>query len=526
MVFHDVSQQRSDERRLTQSEARKSAILDNALDCIVSIDKEGTIIEFNPAAERTFGHRASEVLGKPMADILVPPHYREAHRQGLARFLATGENRVLNKRFEITAMRFDGTEFPVELAITPIPGALEPTFTAHLRDITDRKQLEQELRQTAADLSEADRRKSEFLAILAHELRNPLAPVRNSLELIKLSSDEPAVLKHATRMMERQVAHMVRLIDDLLDVTRISRGKIELRPEPMDLGAVIEQTVESMRNGFQDRDQRLSVTLAGDPILLFADPTRISQVVGNLLSNACKFTPHGGSVMLTTAREGSVAVIRVRDTGIGIAPTQLPRIFTLFTQLDASLERTQGGLGIGLTLVKWLVELHSGTVDAHSDGSGQGAEFVVRLPVLESPATVASGRRLDLRTHTPHRILVVDDNYDAAESLAILLRSGGHTVLLAHDGEEAVRVAREHRPQVVLLDIGMPKLNGYEAARQIRQLPGMEHALLIALTGWGQEDDLRRSTEAGFNAHLVKPVDLGRLMHEIAGSDRNDAVQR
>lgn len=520
MVFHDVTQQRQDARNLLQSEARKTAILDNALDCIITIDQEGHIVEFNPAAERTFGYRAAEVLGREMSELIIPPAYRDAHRQGLQRFIATGESRVLNRRFEITAVRFDGSEFPVELAITPIHGPGAPTFTGHLRDITERKQLEQELRQTAADLSEADRRKSEFLAILAHELRNPLAPIRNALEIVKLNGIEPDGMHMATQMMERQVGHMVRLIDDLLDVTRISRGKIELRPEPVDLGALVEQVVQAARHTADARGQRISVTLPATPIQLFADPTRITQVVGNLLNNACKFTPDGGHITVIAELDNSTAVLHVRDNGIGIAPEQLPRVFQLFTQLDPSLERTQGGLGIGLTLVKWLVELHHGTIEARSEGTGHGAEFIVRMPVMTEAQRHAGRSQQQPPPRKQHRILVVDDNRDAAESLAYLLRSAGHEVFLAHDGEEAVEATAKHTPDVLLLDIGLPKLNGFEAARRIRRAPGAEHILLVALTGWGQDDYRRRSMEAGFNTHLVKPVDYEQLVRVIADHDR------
>lgn len=521
----DVLEERVRERteELTLATARKTAMFETALDCIISIDLEGSIIEFNAAAEKTFGYRREEVLGRELAEVIIPPSYRDRHRQGMAHFLATGEGPILNQRLELSALRADGTEFPVELAVTQIPVDGPPQFTAYLRDITARKLLEDmqesstnKLRQLAADLSEADRRKNEFLAMLAHELRNPLAPIRNALQIMRLTGGDSATAA-ASEMMERQVGQLVRLVDDLLDVSRITRGKIELRTGRIELASSVNHAVEAARPAYEASGVELTVTMQQQPIYLEGDPTRLAQVVGNLLNNACKFTDKGGHIQLVVEREDSYAVIRVKDTGIGIAPEQISYIFDLFVQADTSLERATSGLGIGLTLVKSLVEMHGGTVEAHSGGLGQGSEFVVRLPVLIESAKPASIPEPEIsgKAAVPRRILVVDDNVDSAESLAMLLQLTGHDVRMANDGLEAVEVAAAFVPEVILLDIGLPKLNGYEAAREIRQQEWGKSMTLIALTGWGQEEDRQRSKEAGFNSHMVKPVDHIELMKRL-----------
>jgi len=375
-------------------------------------------------------------------------------------------------------------------------------------------------------LREADRRKDEVLAVLAHELRNPLAPIRNAMEILSRSAADEQKVKQLTEMMRRHVEQMVRLINDLLDVSRISRGKIELHREPVDLASVVSDAVESVRPFCESMDQELTVILPPHPTYLNADPSRVTQVVGNLLNNASKFTDRGGQIRLTLERvrgdrdAPEEARIRVHDTGIGMAPEHLRRIFEMFTQLDTSLERSRDGLGIGLTLVKNLVEMHGGRIDARSAGLGRGSEFVVHLPILSDPLPlVPAGRQIvDSATTAQRRILVVDDNVDSAVSLAMLLRLNGHEVYTAHDGLEAVEATAKFQPDVILLDIGLPKLNGYEAARRIREQQGSRKPILVALTGWGQEEDRRRSSEAGFDAHIVKPVDLDALSNLLVAS--------
>ncbi len=381
-------------------------------------------------------------------------------------------------------------------------------------DIHQQKQTAEELRQLAASLSEADHRKNEFLAMLAHELRNPLAPIRNALQIIRLTKDGEA--SAATEMMERQVGQLVRLVDDLLDVSRITQDKIELRLERIELSTVVHHAIEAARPSCEAGGVDLRVNISSEPIYLNGDQTRIAQVIGNLLNNACKFTDKGGIIDLIVKREGNHALICVRDTGIGIAPNQISSIFQLFVQADTSLERSMSGLGIGLTLVKNLVEMHGGEIEAKSDGLGQGSEFIVRLPVLMESVTPSSNfMTITEKTVTSRRILVVDDNIDSAESLAMLLEITGHEVRMAHDGREAVNVASAFLPEVILLDIGLPKLNGYEAAREIRQHPWGVKMTLIALTGWGQDEDRQKSKDAGFDSHMVKPVDHIELMKRL-----------
>jgi signal transduction histidine kinase len=373
-----------------------------------------------------------------------------------------------------------------------------------------------ERRRAEDAVREADRRKTEFLALLAHELRNPLAPIRNALQLMRLTPQDTTSGPTAVDMMDRQVAHVVRLVDDLLDVSRISRGTIELRKEALDLSTVVNQAVEAARSFCKNMGHELTVMLPKEPTYLNADPTRLAQVVGNLLNNACKFTERGGHIRLTVEREGKRAVIRVLDTGIGMAPDQLPRIFEMFTQLDTSLQRSRDGLGIGLTLVKNLVELHGGTIEARSGGLGQGSEFAVSLPIDLERLPPQRSDVVIPKTTLKRRILVVDDNEDAAMSLAMLLKLSGHEVVTAHDGLRAVEEAARFHPDVVLLDIGLPKLNGYDAAARIRK-QRQDDVLLVALTGWGQEEDRSRAVEAGFDVHMVKPVDLRLLSSVLSG---------
>jgi CheY-like chemotaxis protein len=398
--------------------------------------------------------------------------------------------------------------------------------------VTERREMEDDLRQMAADLSEADRRKDEFLATLAHELRNPLAPLRNMLELMKRSGDDTQVLHQARDTMERQVSQMVRLVDDLLDLSRISRDKLELRMEPVELAAVLDQALEASRPLAEQAGHNLHVQLPREPVHLHADQARLAQVFSNLLNNSCKYTPEGGEIWLRAERrEGDVAVT-VKDNGTGIPPDKLDSIFEMFTQVDRTLERSQGGLGIGLTLVKRLVQMHGGTISVRSDGEGRGSEFEVRLPTILQPQTTeaepakvepvqaesapppasqAPPAAASAKSAKRRRILVVDDNKDAAVSLAMLLKVSGNETHTAHDGQEALDAVERLSPEVVLLDIGLPILNGYEVCRRLRMRPGANGLVLVALTGWGQEEDRRKSHEAGFNGHLVKPVDFAQL---------------
>ncbi len=698
----------ADREQLKVALARKAGVLATALDAIITIDEAGLVVEFNPAAERIFGYRQADVLGREMAVLIVPPALRDAHRAGMARHLMDGSGPALNRRLELTAMRADGSEFPAEISITRISSSRSPLFTGHLRDITDRKEREQALvrneealRQANADLEariaerttalteangflqallenvqdgivacdakgvltlfnratrafhglpearipaerwaehyhlfhadgvtpmatedvplfralqgehvqgvemviapthgsrrvvqasgqslldehgarlgavvsmhditarkeadetvrraqhelegrveartaelrranqslevevreraqveaalrEVDRRKNEFIATLAHELRNPLAPLRNAVEVLSLSGTNPATTAVALGIMERQLSQMVRLIDDLLDLSRITQGKLELRSQPMPLAEAIDSAIEAVRPVLQSRGHTLSVSAPDEPVYLDGDLTRLAQVFLNLLNNSAKYTEPGGLIRLTVERAGAAATVTVIDNGIGIPPGQLDSVFEPFTQVDQSLERTQGGLGIGLTLVQRLVLLHGGRIEARSAGLGQGATFAVTLPVLpaDSPIVAAfppHARNTGLRLRL--KVLVVDDNLDATEMLSVLLGAMGHDTRSEHDGLAALAAAGEYRPDVVLLDIGLPGLNGYETARRIRQEPWGRTLVIAALSGWGQDEDKHQSSAAGFDAHFVKPLDPAALKAFLA----------
>ncbi|HKW79922.1 MAG TPA: ATP-binding protein, partial [Casimicrobiaceae bacterium] len=371
------------------------------------------------------------------------------------------------------------------------------------------------------EVKEADRRKDEFLAMLAHELRGPLAPLTNMLEIMRRADGSPEAVERARDTMQRQVGQMTRLIDDLLDVSRISQGKLALRRGPVELASVLQQAIEANRPALDTAGHELTLTLASQPIYLHADPMRLAQVFGNLVNNAGKFSEPGGRISVSVERDGDEAAISVKDAGIGVPPEKLSAIFGMFTQLDRSLERSRGGLGIGLTLVRQLVEMHGGSVQARSDGPGRGTEFIVRLPgLIEKPSRTADGAAIaaEAAAASGRRILVVDDNRDSADSFAALLALAGYQPHTAYDGLAAVAAAASFRPDIVLLDIGLPKLNGYDAARRIRAEPWGKKMTLVAVTGWGQQEDRRRSTAAGFDLHLVKPIDydeLTRLLSEV-----------
>ncbi len=385
-------------------------------------------------------------------------------------------------------------------------------------DISDIKRMEQALR-------DADRRKDEFLATLAHELRNPLAPIRNALQILKMPHVDPSTAGKTRDMMERQVNHLVRLLDDLIDVSRVVQGKIELQKGPVELATIVARAVEMAQPLLDAHGHGLDVVLADACLLVDADAVRLTQVVSNLLLNAAKYTEAGGQVHVRARQEDGQVVLRVRDNGIGIAPDVLPHVFDLFVQGPATTTRSPSGLGVGLTLVKNLVEMHGGTVEARSAGIGAGAEFIIRLPLI-TPNRVDSAKAADpaIAPPTSHRILVVDDNVDAADSLAELIRMQGHEVRVAHDGISALDAVRGYQPSLVFLDIGMPEMDGFEVARRLRGMPGLQHTVVAALTGWGQHEDRRRSKAAGFDHHLVKPLDPDVLDELLAGLSHGGAL--
>jgi signal transduction histidine kinase/CheY-like chemotaxis protein len=404
------------------------------------------------------------------------------------------------------------------LRVATLLSAIRTALRARYRQYEVRRLLRQRSKAEEA-LRAADRRKDEFLATLGHELRNPLAPVVTGLHLLRLARVDDAVVRQVTSVLERQVGHLVRLVDDLLEVSRITRGLVEVRREPLHLAAVLRSALETSRPSIDAGGHELAVDITSDPLPVTGDAVRLTQVFANLLTNAAKYTDRGGKIRLTAARDGSRAVVSVRDTGIGIPLSELASVFDMFTQLDGTHRRAQGGLGIGLTLVRSLVTMHGGRVEARSEGAGKGSEFVVELPLSAVEPTDQEPAKPVAR-FPALRILVVDDNVDAGDTLAALLTALGSSVSVARSGRAALAALRVFRPDVVLMDIGMPEMDGYEVARSIRAMPDHDDVLLVALSGWGQADDQRRSRGAGFDHHLVKPLEIEQLRRVLVAGAR------
>ncbi|HTU17007.1 MAG TPA: PAS domain S-box protein [Gemmataceae bacterium] len=509
----------TDRKRAEADRQKFVTLIENSTDFIAICDLAGIPFFVNRAGLEMVGlHGIEQARHTPIRDFFFPEDQARIMDEFFPSVLETGHGEM-DVRFR--HFRTGEARWMAYKVLTLTDAAGRPVGLATVsQDVTERRRLEDNLRKLASDLSEADRRKNEFLATLAHELRNPLAPIRNALQIIRLSPNREA-REHARTLMERQLRQMVRLVDDLMDVSRITRGKVELRKEQVELAKVVQQAVETSRPLIEAMGHHLTLDMPPMPIVVNGDLTRLAQAFANLLNNAAKYTERGGRITLRVEQQGSDAVVSVRDTGVGIPAQMLPKVFELFTQVDHSLERSQGGLGIGLSLVKGMVEMHGGSVEARSAGHGMGSEFVVRLPVLLALAGEQRRDEADRQPTTPkarRRILVADDNRDSADSLALLLNIMGNNTQTVHDGLEVLEVAASFRPDVILLDIGMPKLNGYETARRIRQQPWGSNVLLVAQTGWGQEDDKRLSKEAGFDVHMVKPVDpaaLEKLLSEL-----------
>ncbi len=464
----------------------------------------------NPQLAEWIGRSVDEIVGRPIQEVIGESRFRT--------FLPHYEAVLAGHRVE-HEQQVEFAEGGVQwISAVYVPmfgsdGAVDG-WVAAVTNITQRKRLE-------LALLEADRRKDEFLALLAHELRNPLAPMRNALEVLHLTTPPEPLLDRARAIIDRQLLHLSRLVDDLLDLSRITQGRIQLQRTRVAVSVVVAHAVEVSTPLIEEAGHRLEVCLPREPLYIEGDITRLAQIIGNLLSNAAKYTPRGGRIRLTAHREPDEVRIDVEDTGIGIPADMLPHIFDMFVQVNPSLDRTQGGLGIGLTLVSRLTAMHGGRVEARSAGLGEGSTFSVRLPAVEAPGDPLQSAEPSVRTRQ-RRVLIVDDNVDAAESLSMLLRALGHETRLEHDGEQALIAVQTFDPDVMLLDIGLPRLNGYEVARRVRRESGRERPRLIALTGWGQAEDRRLASEAGFDHHVTKPVELSVLTGLLAGEPHSD----
>jgi PAS domain S-box-containing protein len=514
-IARDITARKRAEEDVRRGREALNGLVDQAPFGIYIVDSGLKVVQMNARSQSGAFYNVRPVIGRHLAEVMRVLWPESVAAEIVAAFRNTLETGDAYRSRNFTSARADIDNVEShewELHRITLPDG-QLGVVSYSFDSTRLRKAEHALR-------EADRRKDEFLATLAHELRNPLAPIRNGLQILQMTHADPASFARVREMLERQVNHLVRLVDDLMEVARVTRGRIELRKEAVDLGAVLRSAVDTSRPVIEAAHHELTIEVPAEPIILVADPVRLAQVVANLLNNAAKYTEEGGRISLAAHRDDGHAVIVVRDSGIGIPSDVLPRVFDLFAQGDGTYHRAQGGLGIGLTLVRTLVELHGGTVVAKSEGLGRGSEFTVRLPLGAAVASQREpGEARGDGSFAAHRILVVDDSRDAADSLATLLQGRGAEVRTARDGPTALDEIVRYRPSVVLLDIGMPDMDGHEVARRARQSPESRDVTLIALSGWGQDEDRRRSREAGIDYHLVKPVDLeelGQLLTALA----------
>jgi PAS domain S-box-containing protein len=507
LVFRDVTDRRRAEKALQESEERFRLLVESVKDyAIFLMDPEGRVVSWNAGAERIKGYKDWEIIGQHFS-VFYTPEDRQERRPQRGLTTAKDEGTFEDEGWRV---RKDGTRFQAHVVITPVydEAGTHRGFAKVTHDVSERRKWEQEhLREREASI-----RKDQFLAVLSHELRNPLAPIRNVLQVLTQQVASTPVLRQACEMLDRNVRVMTRLVDDLLDLSRIASGKVEINKELVEVSVITERGAEMARPVIDARRHNLTVTLPKDPMWVEGDPVRLGQVVMNLLTNAAKYTGEGGKIWLTAEREGDRATIRVRDTGIGIEPDMLPRIFEMFTQVDTSLNRREGGLGIGLSIVKKIAELHGGVVEARSGGRGTGSEFLIRLPLrTAAPATMDRAKEAGEAATRPLRVLVVDDNADAADSLAMFLKLYGHEVQAVHSGAAALNLVKTYSPQVIILDLSMPVMDGIQVAHRLRLNIDMSKVALIAMTGLGQEGDRQRTRDAGFNYHIVKPPDPQQL---------------
>jgi PAS domain S-box-containing protein len=499
-VTHDLSERRAHEEQLRGSEERLRLLVENVRDyAIFMLDEEGCVRSWNAGARAINGYEAHEIIGKPLATFYTPQD-RDAGKPQAELEAAKLFGRVEEEGWRV---RKDGSVYWTNAIVSAIrsgDGKLIG-FAKVTRDMTERRRLE--------ELERSSRRMNEFLAMLAHELRNPLAPIRNAVTVMQLEELPTPALRNCRDIIDRQLTHVTRLVDDLLDIGRLSTGKVKLRLEVVRVGEVISRSVEAAKPIIESRRHQLTVEVPAEPIYVNADPTRLAQILQNLLVNAAKYTPDGGRIGIKAESGSGFATIAVSDNGRGISQQDLESIFELFRQAHTDTP-TESGLGIGLTLARSLAEMHGGTLEARSDGPGQGSTFTLRLAAVES-ATVAPKASVANDTHG-RRVLVVDDNRDSADTTTAILRLLGNEVEAAYSGSGAVEVARHFQPNVVLLDIAMPDMDGFETLKRMRAVPGQEKVFAIAMTGYGTQEDKRRTLEAGFDAHLTKPVELDALV--------------
>jgi PAS domain S-box-containing protein len=521
-----VARQRAERELLAAKEAleRKSEELEqqrewfevtlNSIgDAVITTNVDGRVTSLNPVAEAMTGWSVAEARGEPLERVfrIINEDTRRLAESPVAKALQLGKTIGLGNHTALISK--DGTEVAIEDSAAPIRDRNGNVCGAVMvfHDVTKRRQAEQALRDT-------DRRKDEFLATLAHELRNPLAPIRQAARILRAETATEAQKRWCQDVIDRQVQHMALLIDDLLDIARVSRGTLELRIETTELAAVIEAAIETARPIIDAKRHKLSVEIPQQAVQFAADPLRVAQVLSNLLTNAAKYTDPEGQIRLRAFSDGEAITISVADSGIGIPTGEIESVFAMFSQVKASQDRSDGGLGIGLALARGLVELHGGTIQATSAGLGEGSEFVVRLPHRVLSAVAPPETAAAAATRARHRrILIADDNQDAADSLAALLQMEGHDVTVVRDGREALTAINAVLPEIALLDIGMPELDGYEVARQVRQNTLGRAVTLIAVTGWGQDRDKARALGAGFNHHLTKPIEPTQLLDLIRG---------
>jgi len=503
--IHDI---KLAEMALMDSESRYRRLFETAKDGILLLDTEsGRITDANPFMSELLGYSHQHFLGKELWEIGLFSD-KSANEAAVRTLQTSGYIRYEHLPLETNI----GQKVEVEIVANAYHEDDHKVIQCNIRDITERSRMEIQMREQAVTLEDLHRRKDEFLAMLSHELRNPLSPIASALQLLSLQKNEDQLQQKARTIIERQVGQLTRLIDDLLEVSRITTGRIHLQQEPVALNGIVEHAIETVRPLIVRHQHALTVSLSKEPIWLFADAARLEQVVVNLLTNAAKYTHDSGQIWLTVQQDGDECELRVRDNGVGIAPETLPHVFDLFTQAERSLDRSQGGLGIGLALVQRIVEMHKGRVEAFST-LGQGTEFVVHLPVMTPSAnqtTVLENENIQKNEHSL-RVMVVDDNEDAAQMLGMLLLSSGHEVLTVHDGPSTLTAAQDFLPDVVLLDIGLPGMDGFEVAKKMREQVTFKDVVLIAMTGYGQVSDRQRSKEAGFDHHLVKPPDFKKL---------------